>query len=99
MPTIVTAGDTVRLKVAFKDWDGLPVDPSDITFTVYDEAMGAQGTPVSIGAANKVSTGVYQYDYTTPYMPGTYLAEFIGTLDGDEVAVRRLRIEAKLVAS
>jgi hypothetical protein len=98
MPHIVTAGDTTRLKATFKDWDNLPVDPTTLTFTAYDEDMTVEtGFPVTLGTEHKVSTGVYQYDYTTSSVPGTYLAEFKGTASGTAV-VRRLRLEVRQVA-
>jgi len=55
-------GDTVRLKVHFKSFDGDSVDPDDITLTIYDKTKKELDT-IPITVENKTATGQYYYDY------------------------------------
>ena len=59
-------GDTVRLGVEFRDFDGYLVDPSSITLKVFSVKKDILFS-VAITSADKVSTGIYEYDYVLPY--------------------------------
>ena len=59
-------GDTVRLGVEFRDFDGYLVDPSSITLKVFSVKKDLLFS-VAITSADKVSTGIYEYDYVLPY--------------------------------
>lgn len=59
-------GDTVRLEVIFKDFDGMSVEPNDVTLTIYDgDNMAIQSIPLT--NENRVNIGEYYYDYVIPY--------------------------------
>ena len=82
--TVVTSGDTIRLKATFYDWDGVLADPTAITVTFYDSSKTAIGTAVTLTLETaKISTGVYFYDYTVPSGYTKMYYEFNGTVDGD----------------
>ncbi len=55
-------GDTVRLKVHFKSFDGDSIDPDDITLIIYNTNKSVIET-IPISDENKTATGQYYYDY------------------------------------
>jgi len=65
-------GDTVRLKVNFKDFTGKAVNPVDVKLTIYNESQ-LQIEQFLLDDAHKESVGVFFYDY----VPATELNEFI----------------------
>jgi hypothetical protein len=82
----VQAGDTVRLKVQFYDWNNDPADPDEVIVTIYDSNRN-ELIIQQLGPGNKESVGAYYYDYTLTNA-GTYYYEFKGTLEGTP-ALRR----------
>lgn len=58
-------GDTVRLQVNFKSFEGFLIDPSDISLKIYDNAKNEVDS-VQITEENKIATGQYFYDYVVP---------------------------------
>lgn len=85
MPLI---GNTIKLRAEFKDFDGIPYDPTDITLTVYDDNRVLVSGPISLGEGNKISNGVYEYDYTIPAGNTNLVYEFKGLIGGKPVLGR-----------
>lgn len=79
-------GDTVRLKCVFKTFDGLLIDPSDISLTIYDKAKNVLET-IPIGIDNKESVGKYFYDYT-PLELNEFIFEFKGSFNNKPILCR-----------
>lgn len=80
--------NTVRLKAEFKTFADVLADPTGITLKIYDKFKKQIGTTITITSANKVSTGVYQYDYTIPTGYTYIVYEYAGTLEGSVVLGR-----------
>lgn len=79
-------GDTIRLKAEFKKFKGEYEDPTSIDLTIHDIKSKEQiGDTISICAEHKVSTGIYQYDYTIPDRPRDIYAKFKGVLEGKDI--------------
>lgn len=55
-------GDTVRLKVHFKTFEGVSIEPSDIELAIYDSKQKKVETIKSNYLQNE-GTGKYYYDY------------------------------------
>lgn len=70
-------GDTVRLKVHFKSFDGDSIDPDDITLTIYNKDKN-QVEQYELNDTNKINVGQYFYDYS----PASELSEFIFEFKG-----------------
>jgi len=58
-------GNTVKLEAYFKDFDGNPVDPSNIKLVVYDSKLSVIAT-IPVTSENRVELGHYFYLYTLP---------------------------------
>jgi len=80
--------NTVRLRAEFKTFAGEFSNPTSITFKVYNKQRVQVGTTVDITADDRISTGIYEYDYTIPtgYTELTY--EFSGLLEGKYITGR-----------
>lgn len=76
-------GNTIRLKGTFKNNAGDPTDPTVINLIIYDRFYRLL-SQYPLGSSNKVSTGVYFYDYTIPagVQDQTYYYEFYGEITG-----------------
>jgi hypothetical protein len=59
-------GDSIKLKVHFKDFDGQYVDPTDIKLKIYNQQKEQIGTDFNITSENRESTGIYFYNYQIP---------------------------------
>ena len=61
-------GDTVRLKVKFKTYNGNAIDPTDVKLKIYKPTINSYEliSTIQLSPANKVGVGEYQYDYTIP---------------------------------
>ncbi|WP_312753360.1 hypothetical protein [Rummeliibacillus suwonensis] len=70
-------GDSIRLKVHFKNFDNQSIDPSNITLTIYNLDK-TKIEEISITDSNKQNVGVYFYDYT----PSSNLSEFVFEFKG-----------------
>lgn len=80
---IFLAGDTVRCKASFSDWDGIAADPDIVKWIIYDSDY-TKIEEHTLSAANKLSAGVYAYDYTIPTsaIGKRFVYEFYGELGG-----------------
>ena len=74
---MIYQGDTVRLKVNFRNFSGINVDPTETKLTIYDMYKN-QMEQFILDDANKENVGVYFYDYT----PATELSDFIFEFSG-----------------
>lgn len=71
-------GDTVRLEVEFKDFDGLKVEPTDVTLAIYNED-GVALQSIQLTSDNRTDIGQYFFDYTIPYTVSDFIVyEFSG---------------------
>jgi hypothetical protein len=65
---VAYTGDTVRLKVNFKTYDGNAIDPTDVKLKIYKPTTNSYEliSTIQLSPANKVGVGEYQYDYVIP---------------------------------
>jgi hypothetical protein len=89
MPLI---GDTVRLKVEFKDYDGNYIDPTSVKLNIYEEKTKKllTTTPIALDSTNKQDTGIYFYDYTIPQGLTTLVYEFTGIYNTKAITARAI---------
>ena len=80
-------GDTVKLRVEFRRWDGTPADPEGITLTIYSEHKNPIET-IEITPLYSVDIGVYEYPYTIPTIKNDTVLyyRFEGILEGHPIA-------------
>jgi hypothetical protein len=78
-------GSTIEIQAEFRDFSGKLVDPNIIEFKVYEklnQLMYSQQIPQT----NKVSTGIYKFNYTIPVGNGSLVYEVLGKI-GDTVSL------------
>lgn len=82
-------GNTVKLEAFFKDFDGNPVDPSNIKLIVYDSKFGVVSS-ITITSENRVELGHYYYLYTLPAgtNPKTIYYEWYAEIQGSPTVKR-----------
>lgn len=87
-------GDTVRLEVEFKDFDGNAVEPEGVSLNLYDDNEIAFDT-VNIPDENRFGIGQYYFDYVVPYGRSDFIVyEFYGSHRGRPILARnKLPIE------
>lgn len=90
---LAVIGNTVKLSAEFRTWAGDYGDPTDIVLKIFDHNKVQIGYDIPITSTNKISTGIYQYDYTIPR--DAYLGygfpmyfEFLGILEGSPISGR-----------
>lgn len=97
-------GDTIRVKVTFRDWAPSPtvgpvIDPDAVSVRVYDSGLVELfEVPDGDSKIVNVSTGVYYYDWVLPTTDGTYFIEFRGDYNdptGLEPCIVRKQIKTK----
>ena len=94
---IVKTGDTVRLKVEFKDFNDNYADPTEIVLRVYNKNKVQISEDISITSAHKISVGIYEYEYEIPSNVMNYIVyEFDGLL-GSTHAVNREKLHVEWV--
>lgn len=82
-------GNTIRLRASFYNFSDVLTDPTAITLKFYDQKRVQIGSDISITVANKVSTGIYEYDYTIPNTTSSAIVyEWRGLISG-EVSLAR----------
>jgi len=86
----VTSGGTIILEVEFKALDGSLVDPNDITLTIRNVIKEVIDT-IELDETNKISEGVYHYNYIVPDdTKGELVCEFKGTYNDSTLVVRKV---------
>jgi len=80
-------GNTVRLQATFKRFDGILSDPESLTFKVYDSSKRLIFAD-NLTNINKISVGLYYYDYLIPNGIGDLTYEFSGILEGSVILGR-----------
>jgi hypothetical protein len=80
-------GNTVILRGTFTDTDLTPVDPTDITLTIFNK-FKQEVTSFEITDTDKISTGIYEYYYNLPFGSNDLYYEYKGTIDGNIVLNR-----------
>jgi len=84
MTTTYLNGDTIMVRVTFRDYStpptvGDPVDPDEISVKIYDaKKVLLRTVPDGDPTIIRNSTGVYSYEWTLPTTDGTYFIEFTG---------------------
>ena len=84
---MIYQGDTVRLKVNFRNFSGINVDPTEIKLIVYDMYKN-QIEQFILSDANKENIGIYFYDYTPATELSDFIFEFSGLYNGNPTVVR-----------
>ena len=80
-------GDTVRLKVNFKDFTGKAVNPVDVKLTIYNESQ-LQIEQFLLDDAHKESVGVFFYDYVPDNELNEFIFEFVGSVNNKPILAR-----------
>lgn len=80
-------GNTVRLSVEFKDWDGANVDPESLKLIIYDYQY-SKVSEQTVRDSNKTSKGNYYYDYVFE-KDGGYIYEWKGMIQGLPSLIRK----------
>lgn len=84
-------GDTVRLQVHFKTFEGASVSPEAITLTIYNytqEVVETIEEPQIFADQNNI--GEYFYDYTIPSdLQDYFIFEFAGTYNKKAILSRQ----------
>lgn len=81
-------GNTVKLRAEFRDYEGVLYDPSSIELKIYNPSKTQLGNTISITDNDKVSVGIYEYEYTIPIGTGNLTYEFKGVTGGMPVIGR-----------
>ena len=82
-------GEAIKLRVHFKDFDGQLVDPTNITLKIFNSNKEQQGETIAITETNKISIGIYEYNYTLPNTDGELILEFAGNNSGSPIVIRK----------
>ena len=88
-------GNTVRLKVEFKTFDGVLVNPENVKLRIYSGSNKKNGLLEEINV-EPIEEGKYQYDYTIPEGLGFLYFEFSGILEGKPI-LGRMKLERKWI--
>ena len=80
-------GDTVRLKVNFKDFNGQSVNPSDVKLTIYD-INKIQIEQFVLDDTYKLDVGVFFYDYVPAGELNEFIFEFVGMVNNKPILSR-----------
>ncbi|USK86162.1 hypothetical protein [Peribacillus asahii] len=81
------SGDSIRLKVNFKDFAGKAVNPVSLTLTIYDTNQ-MQIEQFTLDDANKLDVGVYFYDYVPASELNEFIFEFAGSVNNKPILAR-----------
>lgn len=74
---MIYSGDTVRLKVNFRTFNGQAIDPDDVTLTFYDVNQ-EQIEQFTLNDTNREDVGVFFMDYVVPDDKQEVIFEFRG---------------------
>lgn len=82
-------GDTVRLRVRFRTFNGNAVDPTNVKLRVLDGNDYAEIDVIPMTDTDKVDVGVYEHDYVIPDGDSeTLVYEFSGMFNGKPILSR-----------
>lgn len=84
---MIYSGDTVRLKVNFRTFNGQAINPDNVTLTIYDNEHN-QIEQYELDDTHQEDVGVYFYDYITPDDENEIIFEFKGTYNNYPIIVR-----------
>ena len=84
---MIYQGDTVRLIVNFRTFDGQAIDPDNVTLTIYDETE-TQIEQFILDDTNRKDVGIFFYDYVTPDVQQELIYEFKGVHNHNPIIVR-----------
>jgi len=87
-------GTSVRLSAVFYDWEGNPIDPSNVIIKIYDGRY-VKIIEVSLPVDPDTGTGEYGYEYTFPN-EGEFVYEFYADID-ESTSLERTRIRIVFV--
>jgi hypothetical protein len=99
MTTIYPSGDTIRVRVTFRDYAVPPavgdlIDPDTVEVNIYDANQNLMlNVPIGDPEIVNEGTGIYSYQWTLPD-PGTYYIEFVGIF-GNYPEIIRHKIKTK----
>lgn len=79
-------GDTVRLKVYFKDFNSKAIDPQNVTLSIFKSNKELL-EQFNLTESNKSEKGVYFYDYS-PTDLTEFVYEFKGLHNDKPILVR-----------
>lgn len=71
-------GDTIQLRVYFKDFKGVTVDTENVTLTIYDKQQEIIEQFI-LDDTNRLDLGVFYYDYTPASELDEFIFEFAGS--------------------
>ena len=80
-------GDTIRLKVNFKDFTGKAVMPVDVKLTIYNTDQ-TQIEQFLLDDTNNEKLGVFFYDYVPANELSEFIFEFIGMVNNKPILSR-----------
>jgi hypothetical protein len=83
----VFAGDSVQLRVHFKDFKGNSIDPTDVKLTTY-KTDHSQIEQFILDDTNKETVGVYFYEYVTASELNEFIFEFAGSYQNKPILSR-----------
>jgi len=89
------SGDSIRLKVNFKTFTGQPVNPVNLTLTIYKTEQ-TQIEQFTLDDTNKLDVGVYFYDYVPASELNEFIFEFAGTYN-DKPILSRGQVKVKFI--
>jgi hypothetical protein len=88
-------GDSIRLKVNFKTFIGIAVNPVNPKLTIY-ETDETQVEQIILDDTNKLDVGVYFYDYVPANELTEFIFEFVGTYNSKPILARDL-VQVKFI--
>lgn len=68
-------GDTVRLIVKFRNFDGKAIDPTDAKLKIFSESEQTI-EEIQLNDTNRLEVGVFYFDYIVPVGEGNLIYEF-----------------------
>ncbi len=86
------SNDTIRLIVQFRDFNGQPINPTDVKLTIYDKQQVDE--TITDGIIN-IEQGNYQYDYTDT-TNSDFVFEFSGVFN-DKTVLARQEVKIKFI--
>lgn len=81
------SGDTIQLRVNFKEFNGDEVDPEDVTLIIYD-MQRQKIEQFKLDDTNRQGEGVYFYNYTANSNLPEFIFEFSGVYDDYKILAR-----------